>query len=168
MKVKSERLLMEPISENDWFLFHQLHTDQKVISLCFDQPSMSEIENKFRSRLASWSTDSSHWLCLVVVDSSTGEKIGITGFCVQGNTAEVGFMFLPEYHGLGYGSESLKALIEYSKSKLGINNYSAVVTEGNVGSEKVLSKAGFLLDSIVPNAYEIGGKLYADHIYKCE
>lgn len=38
--------------------------------------------------------------------------------------------------------------------------------EGNIGSEKVLTKSGFVLDKIVPNAYEIGGQLYADHIYQ--
>ncbi len=41
----------------------------------------------------------------------------------------------------------------------------AVVTEGNVGSEKVLAKSGFTLHRIVPDAYEIGGQRYADHVY---
>ncbi|MGR2831959.1 GNAT family N-acetyltransferase, partial [Vibrio vulnificus] len=75
-------------------------------------------------------------------------------------------MFLPEYHGLGYGTESLQALINYSMSEFGIDKYSAVVTEGNIGSEKVLTKVGFVLDRIVPQAYEIGGHLYADHVYQ--
>ncbi|POB07048.1 GNAT family N-acetyltransferase, partial [Vibrio vulnificus] len=47
-----------------------------------------------------------------------------------------------------------------------IDKYRAIVTEGNIGSEKVLTKVGFVLDRIVPQAYEIGGHLYADHVYK--
>ncbi|ELL0561952.1 GNAT family N-acetyltransferase, partial [Vibrio vulnificus] len=50
--------------------------------------------------------------------------------------------------------------------EFGIDKYSAVVTEGNIGSEKVLAKVGFVLDRIVPQAYEIGGNLYADHVYQ--
>ncbi|MDF5281249.1 GNAT family N-acetyltransferase, partial [Vibrio parahaemolyticus] len=46
--------------------------------------------------------------------------------------------------------------------------FSAVVTEGNVGSEKVLIKSGFSLKTVAPNAYKIGGKLYADRIYSIE
>ncbi|EPW4453947.1 GNAT family N-acetyltransferase, partial [Vibrio vulnificus] len=62
--------------------------------------------------------------------------------------------------------ESLQALINYSMSEFGIDKYSAVVTEGNIGSEKVLTKVGFVLDRIVPQAYEIDGHLYADHVYQ--
>ena len=159
---------MKPISENDWPLFQQLHTIPSVISLCFDELPKSEIESKFRSRLSPWFLGSGHWLCLVVSESTTGKAMGITGFCVQGDTAEVGFMFLPEYHGYGYATESLKALMDYSKSEFGIHRYSAVVTEDNVGSEKVLTKVGFVLDRVVPEAYEISGHLYADHVYRYE
>ncbi|QXO18828.1 GNAT family N-acetyltransferase [Vibrio ostreae] len=166
MKVISERLVMEPISEKDWTLFYQLHTDPKVISFCFNEPSILEIEAKFQSRLIPWSRESSHWLCLVVSELATDKKIGIIGFCLHSGVAEVGFLFLPKYHGLGYGSESLSALLNYSHLQIGIERYSAVVTEGNIGSEKVLTKSGFVLDKIVPNAYEIGGQLYADHIYQ--
>ncbi|ENK2328202.1 GNAT family N-acetyltransferase [Vibrio vulnificus] len=166
MEVVSERLRMKPLSENDWPLFLQLHTNPSVISLCFDELPKSEIESKFKSRLAPWFVKSKHWLCLAVVESKTDKAVGITGFCVNDSVAEVGFMFLPEYHGLGYGTVSLQALINYSMSEFGIDKYSAVVTEGNIGSEKVLTKVGFVLDRIVPQAYEIGGHLYADHVYQ--
>lgn len=166
MKVLSERLVMNPISEDDWPLFYELHTTSEVISLCFDEPERAEIEAKFQSRLNSWSPGSSHWLCLVVSESDTGGRVGITGLCVQDDVAEVGFMFLPKYHGLGYGTESLKALIKHSRKQFGVENFNAVVTEGNAGSERVLLKSGFRLHKIVPDAHEIGGQLYADHIYQ--
>ncbi len=83
---------------------------------------------------------------------------------MQNGVAEVGFMFLPSFHGNGYGTESLQALIDYSTKHFGLEGFTAVVTEGNVGSEKVLTKSGFTLHRIVPNAYEIGGQMYADHV----
>ncbi|MBM5193805.1 GNAT family N-acetyltransferase [Vibrio parahaemolyticus] len=165
MKILSERLTMSPISIDDWTLFYGLHTDPTVISLCFDQPSVLEIESKFHSRLGHWTPDSDHWLCLVISELKTGHKVGITGFCMQNGVAEVGFMFLPSFHGNGYGTESLQALIDYSTKHFGLEGFTAVVTEGNVGSDKVLTKSGFTLHRIVPNAYEIGGQMYADHVY---
>ncbi|MEF1193383.1 GNAT family N-acetyltransferase, partial [Vibrio parahaemolyticus] len=78
------------------------------------------------------------------------------------------YLILPQYHGLGFGSESLKALINWASNEQTITAFSAVVTEGNVGSEKVLIKSGFSLKTVAPNAYKIGSKLYADRIYSIE
>ncbi len=36
MKILSDRLMMSPISADDWTLFYELHTNPAVISLCFD------------------------------------------------------------------------------------------------------------------------------------
>ncbi|SBS31209.1 Acetyltransferase (GNAT) family protein [Marinomonas spartinae] len=159
---------MTQIADNDWELFESLYRDPAVISLCFDEPSAFEIKEKFESRLPMWSKTSENWLCLTMTVRETGEKIGITGFQLIDGVANVGYLILPQYHGLGFGTESLKALINWASNEQAITEFSAVVTEGNVGSEKVLVKCGFFLKTVVPNAYEIGGKLYADHIYCIE
>jgi RimJ/RimL family protein N-acetyltransferase len=156
---------MSPLSADDWTLFYQLHTDPAVISLCFDPPSVLQIKSKFHSRLSHWTLESDHWLCLVISELNTGHKVGITGVCLQNGVAEVGFMFLPSFHGNGYGTESLQALIDYSTKHFSLEDFIAVVTEGNIGSEKVLAKCGFTLQKIVPEAYEIKGQRYADYVY---
>lgn len=96
----------------------------------------------------------------------SGEKIGVTGFCYQNGIAEIGYMLLPNFHGYGYATESLDALITWAVNEQGIDEFSAVVTEGNVASEKTLIKNGFRLLRIEPDSYRIGGQLYADHIYQ--
>jgi len=156
---------MDPLTAQHWPLFYQLHTDPQVIALCFDAPVLSDIRMRFQSRLTPWSLTASHWLCLVIRETVTNQPIGVTGFCLRDGVAEVGYLLLPPYHGLGYGSESLLALIAHAKTALGIRHFSAVVTAGNIGSEKVLAKAGFVLTKVVPNAYQIGDNWYADHHY---
>ncbi|MDD1783331.1 GNAT family N-acetyltransferase [Enterovibrio sp. ZSDZ35] len=168
MKIDTDRLGMTQITAEDWELFQSLNRDSVVISLCFDEPSSEEIKASFESRLPVWNKTSKHWLCLTITLKDTGEKIGVTGFRIHDGAAEVGFLIQPTYHGLGYGAESLKALLEWAYQEHDLQSFNAVVTEGNIGSEKVLTKCGFTLKDVMPNAYEIGGKLYADHIYQCE
>ncbi|MFM2479619.1 GNAT family N-acetyltransferase [Celerinatantimonas sp. MCCC 1A17872] len=168
MEILTPRLKMAQITDKDWMLYESLHHDPAVIRLCFDEPSFSQIKEKFESRLPSWSKTSANWLCLTMTLRETDEKIGVTGFHLVDGTAEVGYLILPQYHGLGFGTESLKALTNWASNEQAITAFSAVVTEGNVGSERVLIKSGFSLKTVVPNAYEIGGKLYADHIYSIE
>ncbi|WP_246616505.1 GNAT family N-acetyltransferase [Thaumasiovibrio subtropicus] len=133
--------------------------------MCFDEPSPEQIKASFESRLPAWDKRSTHWLCLTLRERNSGEKIGVTGFRLVDGIAEVGYLLLPQYHGLGFGTESLKALIQWAYAEQDIKSFKAIVTQGNVGSEKVLTKSGFILNEVVPNAYEIGGERYADHIY---
>ena len=168
MKIQTDRLEMAQITADDWGLFQALNQDPAVIQLCFDEPSLEEIKQSFESRLPPWNNRSEHWLCLTMTLKETGEKIGVTGFRITDGRAEVGYLILPRYHGQGLGSESLKALITWASEEQGIHSFDAIVTQGNIGSEKVLTKNGFSLKKVVPEAYKIGGKWYADHIYSYE
>ncbi len=157
MEIVTNRLKMTQITDKDWELFESLHRNLAVISLCFDEPSTIEIRERFESRLSLWTKGSGNWLCFTMTVLETGEKIGVTGFYLVDGVADV----LPQYHGLEFGTESLRALIKWAFNEHAIKAFSAVVTEGNVGSEKVLIKSGFSLKTVIPNAHKIGGKLIA-------
>jgi len=164
--ITTPRLTMRQITEQDWPLFLRLHTEISVIEKCFDQPSDDDIRAKFESRLPNWSVTSGAWLCLVITDVETNTAIGITGFDYDGRSAEVGYLLLPEYFGLGYATESLQGLIAWATRVHFITAFQGIVTEGNGASETVLAKCGFKLNEVIPQAYNIGGVLYADRIYK--
>lgn len=164
--IESDRLIMTQIDESSWPLFLRLHQEPEVIKKCFDEPATSEIRHKFDSRLAPWSSDSQDWLCLVIKEKDSNKSIGITGFVFDKGIGEVGYLLLPEFYGKGYATESLTQLLSWAKAQHGIDEFKAVVTEGNRASERVLMKSDFRLDEKIKDAYAIGGKLYADHIYK--
>lgn len=167
--IESPQLSMTQITEHDWQLFERLNQDEAVIRYAFDKPSNEQIRQRFESRLPVWSWPDSHWLCLVIREKSTGAAVGVTGLCVAEDNqqeVEVGYLLLPEFHGKGYGTESLIALLEHTTSKLPITTVNAIVTDGNIASCKVLEKAGFKLAEREKDAYQIGGKLYDDLIYR--
>ncbi|MDX1536280.1 GNAT family N-acetyltransferase [Arsukibacterium sp.] len=168
MMITTSHLKMVPLTASDWPLFQALHTESDVIALCFDPPTEAELQQKFQHRLTPWHNAAEHWLCLTITLRETGQAIGVTGLCLTSGVAEVGYLLLPQFYGKGFGSESLAALVDWAKTTQGIIKFKAVVTEGNVGSERVLEKVGFSLAAIVPDAHTIAGKRYADHIYQLE
>lgn len=165
MHLASPRLQMTPLQADDWPLFQTLHHTEQVTALCFDTPTDAELKAKFDARLQPWHAASTHWLCLTIRLRDNAEAIGVTGLALQQGLAEVGYLLLPQFYGQGYASESLKALITWAQNTHNIQRFSATVTAGNIGSEKVLQKCGFSLYKTVPDAYQIGGKRYADHLY---
>lgn len=166
MEITTARLKLVPMTEQHWQLFYNLHTDLKVTSLCFDPPSIEEIQAKFQARLNHWTKDVSSWLCLVVINKANNLPVGITGFLYEDDIAQVGYLFLPQYYGNQYATESLNALLKWAISEHSIHQFKAVVTEGNAASKRVLVKCGFKLINIVPEAFEINGKNYSDFVYQ--
>jgi RimJ/RimL family protein N-acetyltransferase len=165
MNIRTARLEMTPLTKDDWPLFQTLHNTEQVIAQCFDPVPDTVLQQKFQQRLVPWHKDADHWQCLVIRQHDTGEAIGVTGMCLSQGRAEVGYLLLPAFYGQGFGTESLQALIQWAVTTQGINHFKAVVTEGNVASERVLQKVGFQLVEKVPQAHSIAGKSYADHIY---
>ncbi|KJY83844.1 acetyltransferase [Vibrio galatheae] len=167
--IESEQLVMTQITDKDWALFERLNQDEDVIRYAFDKPSTEQIRQRFESRLPEWKWPDSHWLCLVISEKQTGTPIGVTGLCVSEqniNEIEVGYLLLPEFHGKGYGTESLIALMDHAKAEFPIKTVNAIVTDGNIASCKVLEKAGFKLAEREKDAYQIGGQRYDDLIYR--
>ncbi|MGR5206901.1 GNAT family N-acetyltransferase [Vibrio sp. PNB23_22_7] len=168
LNITTHRTTLKPLTMDNWALYQRLHTDPHIITLCFDPPSDSDLMHKFESRLPAWTPQSDHWLCLVIYEKQTSQPIGITGFVLQEGKAEVGYLLLPEFYGQQYGTESLAAVIEWATNEHQISHFSATVTEGNIGSERVLEKCGFKLTETIPETYEIGGKKYADKLYSLQ
>lgn len=168
IEIETSRLLIKPLQQRHWPLFLRLHSDAQIVALCFDVPGEPEIRPKFASRLLPWTPDSDHWLGLIVTDKASGAELGVSGFLLQNGVAEVGYLFLPEFYGRGYAAEALQGLIDWAGATHNIKRYRAVVTEGNVASEKVLRKCGFALQHIAANAHCIGGKYFADHVYQLQ
>lgn len=87
---------------------------------------------------------------------SNAEPVGICGF-VRRDTLpapDVGFAFLPEHEGKGYGFESASATMRYGLDKLGFTNVLAITTRDNDASGKLLEKLGFVFERLIENGEE--------------
>lgn len=87
-----------------------------------------------------------------VFHPNTDEYIGnclIRIFQEDKNALEIGYSIGKKYWGKGLGSEIATAMVEYAFSKTEIMHLAAVTVPENVGSQKVLEKAGFAHDSSI-------------------
>jgi len=73
-----------------------------------------------------------------------GAKIGCCGLYdregVEG--IDIGFAFLPQYENKGYGFESTNALKEAAFAEFNLMEISAITTQRNISSQKLLVKLG--------------------------
>jgi len=77
--------------------------------------------------------------------------IGTIGFnnFYKGHKANIGYDLQSEYWNNGYVTEALSTIIDYGFTKLEINRIEAEVMQGNVLSEKVLTKLNFRKEGVL-------------------
>ncbi|MBV9215398.1 MAG: GNAT family N-acetyltransferase [Acidobacteria bacterium] len=87
----------------------------------------------------------------VVELRETGEAVGICGFVKRDflDDVDIGFAFLPEHEGKGYGYESAAAAIGYGSEKFGFSRLLAITSLDNDASVGLLKKLGFSEKAII-------------------
>jgi [ribosomal protein S5]-alanine N-acetyltransferase len=88
------------------------------------------------------------WL---VALKAVNTPVGICGLLKRETLpdADIGFAFLPAYRAQGYALESAAAVLEYSRSILGLERIVAIVDPENAGSLRLLEKIGMSFDRMV-------------------
>lgn len=82
---------------------------------------------------------------LAVMEKQSKKIIGSCGLVKRDHLphADLGFAFLPEYEGKGYGFESSDAVFDFAKNELKLNRLLAITLEMNYPSIGLLKKLGF-------------------------
>lgn len=172
LELTTNRLRMRQLARSDRDMFFLLHRNVEVMRYVSNEPlDDMEIGERFESRLAAWQKNAGHWLCLTVFTLAGNRAIGVTGFKLHDDNpqhAEVGYLFLPEYHGKGYATESLRALKDYAANTLGVKQLTAAVAEGNRNSLGVLEKCGFIRKRRIPGGFRSNDEICDEFIYTCK
>ncbi|EMT5585635.1 TPA: GNAT family N-acetyltransferase [Providencia stuartii] len=160
---------LRKLMREDKDFFFQLYTNLDVLRFISNPKTEKEILAAFESRLIEWNLHSEHWLCLVIEDIETHRPMGLIGFCLslvnQQRVGEIGYLIDPTFSGKGIATSALKMLLS-SPDYAQIRTFIAVVTEGNIASEKVLVKNGFSKQKVITANYEINGFVYDDICYE--
>lgn len=81
------------------------------------------------------------------------EIIGTLGYnkVIKDHKGRIGYDLQYNYWGKGIMSEALEAIVNYGFDKLELNRIEAEVMQGNIGSEKLLTKLQFQKEGILKN-----------------
>ena len=95
-------------------------------------------------------------LHLAIIDKEKRRYIGGTGLrTVEDNRAiiDIGYALAPKFHGNGYGTEAVGALVDEAFAKRGAERVFANVFVGNQTSRRVVEKLGFRLEGTQSRAH---------------
>lgn len=81
----------------------------------------------------------------------TGPTIGMCGFVRRDSLPgpDIGFAFLPQHEGKGYGTESAAAVMDYGRGVLDFTRVFAITSQDNDASGRLLEKIGLHFDRLV-------------------
>lgn len=91
-----------------------------------------------------------------MIEKKTGDFVGNIDFVkIDGKEAEVGIAITPEKQNLHFGTEALKALIEFGRNQLGLESFYLNVLDENSRAIHCYEKVGFVKSGIGEHEHDI-------------
>lgn len=144
-----EALLAFETLNREWF---ESHIDPRAPSFYSKQGVAEHIEGYLADHAEGV------WHGFVLQDAG-GHIIGranLKSIDAASGTAEVGYRIAEQACGQGLATQALRFLIDYAKQRLGLVQLLAYAFDSNVGSQKVLTRCGFVADQATDDEAETG------------
>ncbi|MRX27682.1 GNAT family N-acetyltransferase [Kangiella sp. HZ709] len=165
---KSASLSFRQLKNSDKELYISLYTDPIVMQYIAEPLSKTTAARMFEAQLKPWGVKSTHMLNLVITEISSDLDIGVCGVVTRSllsKQAEVGMVFLPEFHSKGYGTETLTRLSKYAFKELGYNKLSGPPFPSNKASIKIMQKSGYKFEATLRQNQFLNGKYHDTPFY---
>ena len=143
--IETDRLLLRPTSVEDGAFIHQLMNTPKWIRFIGDrnihsaEEAAAYIEEKVRPQLKTHGFANN-----TVIRKADNVKLGTCGLYDRPGLdgVDIGFAFLPEFEGQGYGYEAASALLNKGLTDYGLERVVAITLPDNTVSQNLLKKLG--------------------------
>jgi ribosomal-protein-alanine N-acetyltransferase len=150
--IETERLLIREIVEDDAPFINALLNSPGFLKYIGDRGVRSDDDARsfIQERLRKSYEVNGYGLYAVLLKADS-TPVGMCGF-VRRDTLpgpDLGFAFLPEFEGKGFGTESSIRMLEYGRNELKFDDLYAITTPDNTGSIKLLEKLGFAFDKTI-------------------
>ena len=150
--LETERLILQPVKMEDAAFILELYNSPNFIKFIGDRNlrSVEDAENYIKEKFLPH-VEKHGFGSFVILRKSDHVKIGNVGIYMRDglNAPDIGFSFLPEFEGKGYGFEASKKLMEIAFSEFDLKKISAITTKENIASQKLIEKLGLKFQSIV-------------------
>ena len=154
IKIETDRLtIREPVPSDidDW---HRLLSDSDTMYFLPDimTNTLDESRQNLDIAISESKNPNRTKYFLTIADKKTGTFMGNIGYTVlqkapPGKIVEVGYFTLSQYHGRGYATEALSAIICFAFNEGDVFRIMATCLSENHPSERVMQKNGFIKEA---------------------
>jgi len=151
-KLASNRLILRPIKKGDEFDLMEIYSDMES-SLLDDWMPWTNIEQAliFVNNAAK-DFSKKETLRLGIIEKNKKKLIGCCGlfeFDYGNKKCMIFYQINSTYWNNGYATEAVKRIVKFAFEKIKVNRIEAFITPGNIASEIVLLKNGFIKEGIM-------------------
>ena len=148
--IDTERLTIRYVVDEDWEDMLKLFTDfsnSPYVYYDLEKP-LDEAGARYRTERYA---DSRIFYAVSLKDSD--EVFAYICVHDDGPSHDVGYCFRSDFHGKGYASEAVGAIIRFYNEHYGVKKFTAGTAIANEPSVKLLTRLGFKLISTEPNSF---------------
>ena len=169
----TEKLILRPIRETDAKDIFENANNLKVSKWLLVVPypyKLKDAKKWIKYNKEKWRKNKKDDYTFGIELKDEGKLIGAIGLHKinkEQGTAETGYWLGEKYWKHGYGSEALKAILDFAFKRLKLRRIEAGVFEGNPSSGKLLEKYGFKKEGFKREARKskANGKTKGEYIY---
>lgn len=151
-EIKSDRLLLRPVTELDIAKIHLLNSNEEIAR--FNTSEIPESIEETKAILENWilenSKENTQRFTFAIELKNDTQFIGLIGINlgrIKYKNAEVWFKFDTKFWGKGFATEALKEILKFGFADLKLHRIEAGCAVENIGSIKVLEKVGMLREA---------------------
>ena len=150
--LQTERLTLREITTGDAEFMLALLNDPSWIKFIGDRGvrTIEQAKNYIDEKMIMSYRD--HGFGLYVTELKENKTpIGLCGLVKRDSIedVEIGFAFLPDFTGKGFGYESASATMEFAKKNLNIKRIVAITDPRNIKSQRLLNKIGLQFEKTI-------------------
>lgn len=145
--LKTERLLLRPLTEDDFADLFAFQSDPEVARYMLwetrTEATMREaLAKKVRETALEHEGDALSLAVVVPPEDTVIGEVGLTWVSEQHGLAELGYVFHPGYHGRGYAVEAAREMLRLAFEEAGLRRVIAHCDARNTPSWRVMERLG--------------------------
>ncbi|WP_198358398.1 GNAT family N-acetyltransferase [Streptomyces fildesensis] len=157
----SARLVLRELAVDDVDAVHAIYGDPEATEhLSFEPRTLDQVAQIIARSIASAADDPRSEYALAVMERATGRLIGFARLATdphQPQAATMGFALRPDAWGVGYGTETVQALLTLAFEELGLHRVWAARAPDNAPSAKALVRAGMIEEGRIRGHVHVRG-----------
>lgn len=170
MEIRTERLIMQEISNKDAEMIHRLHSIPEVdeFNTLGIPKNLEETKAIILPDIKDQKKLTRSQFCWKILIAESQTFIGLAGLFLSNDRFKRGefyYKFFPEYWGNGYATETAKAIIKFGFNEFHLHRMEAGVATQNAASIHVLEKAGMVREGIRRKILPIRGEWKDNYHY---